>query len=317
MGDYDTSQMLIMENDGSNIRSLFTGEPVSPENRDEFLKKYKGKIDEQGTWSKDGKTVYYRSNEKGTFGIARYDMEKNDNRLVVHNPDLNMKHPVEMEDGYIVGYGGEPSEKYKTTDKFTNIFIANTEDGSYRVITETDGSVGYKHPSLMDGFILSHKEDKTRDDVSDIVKIDPKTGKEENLTRTPDADERHPFYNEKINLLAFHSDETDDKNIWISNPDGSRRTQVTFYGKAAQSPCWSPDGTKLYFVKKKTKQPEGHPFYERQADIREIDMKEALKDLAGQAKARLKSLKSSGKKEVIKKAEENYNNYKYFLGKYE
>jgi len=283
VGDYDTSQMLIMDSDGKNIRSLFTEEPLSPENTGEFLKGHKGKIDEQGTWSRDGKTIYYRSNQKGTFGIARYDMETSDNKLLVHNPKLNMKHPVEMENGFIAGYGGEPGEKYPTTDKCTDIFIANPEDGSYKLITHTDGSVGYKHPSVMNGFILAHKEDKTKEDVSDIVKLDPKTGKEVNLTKTPEADERHPFYNEKRDLLAFHSDETGDKNIWISTPDGSRRCQLTFYGNAAQSPCWSPDGKKIYFVKKLEKQPEGHHFFERQADIRVIDVKKALEEIGYKA----------------------------------
>lgn len=318
VGNYTTSQMLEMDSDGNNIRSLFTKERLSPENIGDFLKKYEGKIDEQGTWSHDGKTIYYRSNEKGTFGIASYDVEKDKQKLLLHNQNMNLKHPVETENGYITGYGGEPGEKFKTSEKFSDIFIGNPSDGSYHFITHSNGSVAYKHPSTINGLIMAHKEDKSNKDISDIVTLDPKTGEEVNLTNTPKADEKHPFYNKNINLLAFHSDETGDKNIWISTPEGDKRCQLTFYGKAAQSPCWSPDGKKIYFVKKGDAIPENEPFYNRQAEIKVINVRKALKELTKQAKDMVENLKSIGAdRKAIEIAKEEYHTYKYFLEKYE
>ncbi|MCE1248848.1 MAG: hypothetical protein LWY06_19595 [Firmicutes bacterium] len=319
VADYTTSQMFIMDSDGGKVKSLFTGETITPDNFKSFMDERKGKTDEQGTWSHDGKTVFYRTNEKGTFGIAKFNLKHSESELLVHDPNMNLKHPEETEDGFIVGYGGKPGQKFKTSEEYSDIFIADPKKGTYELITHSDGSVAYKHPSIMDGKILAHKEPKGSEDANaDLVLINPRNGRETNLTNTPNADERHPFYNEKVDLLAFHSNETHDKNLWISTADGKKKCQLTFYGKAAQSPCWSPDGSKIYFVKKLDNQPEGQPFYNRQADIRVIDVKDALKDLKKQSKHQLKQLEESGAdKAMIKQAEEKLETYKYFLKRYE
>jgi Tol biopolymer transport system component len=315
VGDYTTSQMLSMDMKGKDIRALFTGEPVSRESLPGFLKKHAGKIDEQGTWSHDGRSILYRSNEKGTFGIGRFDLKTGRPELVLHDPAKNLKHPVETHDGYIIGYGGSPSEKYVTSENYSDIYVADPRNHKIRYITSSDGSAAYKHPSEMKGSILAHKELKTPDGaVSDLVLIDPMTGSETNLTGTPGADERHPFYNEKNGLIAFHSDESGDKNLWISNRDCTEKCQLTFYGKAAQSPCWTPDGKKIVFIKKLESVEEGAPFYTRESDIRVIDVRDALKDLAHQAKKRLKSAQKNGmESQVIESARNDYDNYRFFL----
>lgn len=319
--DYETSQMLVMRADGSHVRSLFTGEKLTPENLAAFMEQRKGHIDEQGTWSHDGDSIYYRSNERGTFGIARFDVEAETSDMVVHDPNMNLKHPEETEDGFIVGYGGPPGKKYKTSEEFSDLFLANPEDGTYQLITHSDGSVAYKHPSLFHGQVVAHREPRGGDNPeggnADLILVDPKTGVERNLTQTPDADERHPFFNEKVGLMAFHSDETSDKNLWISTPDTSRRCQLTHYGKAAQSPCWSPDGQKIYFVKKLERQAEGEPFFARQAEIRVIDVSKALEDLTDQARKRLHDLEDRGAgKALVEQAKESYEDYRWFRNKY-
>ncbi|MDQ7826940.1 MAG: hypothetical protein RDV48_29345 [Candidatus Eremiobacteraeota bacterium] len=319
VGDYTTSQMLEMDLKGKHIRSLFTGEPVTRESLPAFLEKHRGKIDEQGTWSQDGRHIFYRSNEKGTFGIGRFDTKTSSRELVLHDPGQNLKHPVETHEGFIIGYGGPPSEKYLTSEKYSNIFIGDPAGHTYHFITDSEGAAAYKHPSEMKGVIVAHKEMKgPAEATSDLITIDPATGKEMNLTKTPDSDERHPFYHKKRDLIAFHSDESGDKNLWLATPDGSRRCQLTFYGKAAQSPCWTPDGKKIVFVKKLESIPEGEPFYHREADIRVIDVKDALKDLAHQAKKRLKSAEKHGAgSEALEQARAERDTYKFFLKRFE
>ncbi|MBZ0253279.1 MAG: hypothetical protein K8I02_08065, partial [Candidatus Methylomirabilis sp.] len=181
----------------------------------------------------------------------------------------------------------------------------------------SDGSVSYKHPSEMDGRILAHVENRAAAS-SDIVSVDPSGGPEKNLTASPTVDERHPFYNAAVDLVTFHSDETGDKNVWIATQDLSRRVQLTFYGKAAQSPSWSPDGRRLYFVKKLERQAEGEPFYKRQADIRTLDVPKALKSLKKQAKERVRELQSAGAPEAeVASARKALEDYKFFLERYE
>jgi Tol biopolymer transport system component len=319
VSDFDTSQMLIMDRNGGNIRSLFTGEKVSTESVGTFLARHKGKIDEQGTWSRDGKTIYFRTNEKGTFGLASFDVRSGERRLLMSDPKKNLKHPVAIDESHIVGYGGPPGEKYPTTDKFSDLYIADLETGKIRFITHSDGSTAYKHPSEFKGKIIAHKEYKGgAEESSDLVVVDPKTGEEKNITATPDSSEKHPFYNEKRGILCFHSDESIGKNLWLYDPKSGRKCQLTFYGKAAQSPSWSPGGKKIYFVKKLENPPEGAPFFARQAEIRVIDVKDALKNLKDQAKERYRLMKDSGApRDLMAQAKEEYRSYRFFLDKYE
>lgn len=318
VGDYETSQMIVMDADGGNKRALFTGEPVDADGLGDFLQRHHGRIDEQGTWTADGRSVYYRTNSEGPFSIARFDLERGRSRVVVSDPGMNMKHPVETVDGYILGYGGPPDEKIQTSEKYSDILLADPRTGNWRLLTHSDGSVSYKHPAEMEGRILAHAEPRGVEDArADVVAVDSSTGAVANLTATPDADERHPFYNAKVGLVAFHSDDTGDKNLWLATPDFQHRAQLTFYGKAAQSPSWSADGRKLYFVKKQAKQAEGEPFYKRQADIRVLDVKKALKDLVAQADDRVKDLsKQSAEESVVEAARQAAQEYRFFLERY-
>ncbi len=315
VGDYDTSQMILMKADGSDKRALLTGEKVRARDLPEFLAAHRGRIDEQGTWTADGRSVYYRSNSEGPFSIARFDLDDSSARTVVHLPEMNLKHPVETPEGYILGYGGPPDATYKTSEKYSDIFLADPRTGQVEFLTHSDGTVSYKHPSAMKGAILAHAEPKQGEDPkADLVALDPAGGTERNLTRTPDSDERHPFYNPRIDLVAYHSDDSGDKNLWLATPDFERRIQVTFYGKPAQSPSWSPDGQTLYFVKKDARQPEGDPFYKRQADIRALDVPKALKELHSQARERCHQLEKDGAHESLQAAaRESLEDYRFFL----
>lgn len=317
--NYATSQMFVVDSDGGKVRSLFTGEKVTAETVPAFLARHEGKIDEQATWSHDGKHLFYRTNEKGTFGLGRWDFKSGEPNLVAHDGQLNMKHPFELDNGFVVCYGGPPDKVHPTVDQFSNLFVVNPETGESKMLTHSHGEVAYKHPAQMGDVIIAHKEFKGENaGPSEIVTLDPRTGVERNLSQTPDQDERHPFYNQKRDMLVYHRrDAAGDKNLVLSSPDGSRTAQLTFYGSPAQSPCWSPDGKKIYFVKKLPKPENLEHFYQRQADVRVIDVPKALEELKDQAKARLKDLQKSGApEEIVAQAQAELDNYRYFLKKY-
>jgi Tol biopolymer transport system component len=60
--------------------------------------------------------------------------------------------------------------------------------------------------------------------------------------------EFHPRYSPDGKRIAFESDRSGSKEIWVSNEDGSNAIQMTSFGNAwAGSPQWSPDGEKIVF----------------------------------------------------------------------
>lgn len=317
--DYATSQLFQVSSRGGQVRALFTGQTVDKAGLPAFFQKCLGKIDEQASWSHDGRRLFYRTNQKGTFALGCYDCKRREAKVLAHDASLNMKHPIELSDGQVVCYGGPPDATHTTVDQYSNLFLVDPETGQSRLLTHSKGEVAYKHPAEMKGKIVAHKEFKGEGAApAELVLIDRATGSERNLSQSSDMDERHPFYNQKRDLLVYHRrDAAGDKNLVLSTPDGARCVQLTFYGAPAQSPCWSTDGKKLYFVKKLTKPPGLKHFYERESDLRVLDVPQALKTLHKQSKQQLKWLKQGRATErLLACAQARVDDYDFFLERY-
>ncbi|MCA9776464.1 MAG: PD40 domain-containing protein [Candidatus Eremiobacteraeota bacterium] len=316
VGDYTTSQLMSVPARGGKVHALDSGERVTPENVGEYLQSHQGSICEQATFDQSG-NLLYRTNQNGTFDIGSYNFTDKNFQMVAENPNLNLKHPVQLDDGRIAIYGGPPTPERPTSEQYSNLYLLDPTNSEMKQLTHSEGAYAYKHPAPVNGKIVAHREDKQNHDVSDLISLDPEGGPETLLTETPTADEKHAFYNKKRDLMVYHRKVEGDKNLVLSTPDGSRTAQLTFYGHPAQSPCWSPDGKEIYFVKKDVRQADGEPFYHRQAEVRALDVKDALKDLAKQAQKRLKKLKSEGADETtLALAREQRDNYEYFLRRY-
>jgi TolB protein len=71
-----------------------------------------------------------------------------------------------------------------------------------------------------------------------------------NLTNTKDVDELYPKPSPDGTKICFVADEGKDadriRNIYYMNSDGTGRTKVAENGR---EPCWSPDGTKIAYMK--------------------------------------------------------------------
>jgi TolB protein len=71
-----------------------------------------------------------------------------------------------------------------------------------------------------------------------------------NLTNTPDVDELYPKPSPDGSKICFVADEGKGaqkiRNIYYMNRDGSGRTKVAENGR---EPCWSPDGSRIAYLK--------------------------------------------------------------------
>ena len=60
--------------------------------------------------------------------------------------------------------------------------------------------------------------------------------------------ERNPSYSKRAHKLTYYSNVSGYNEIWIADPDGSNRQQLTTLQSNAIYPSWSPDGERIAFL---------------------------------------------------------------------
>lgn len=79
----------------------------------------------------------------------------------------------------------------------------------------------------------------------DICIISPDGSDERCLTKGPERDEL-PQFSPDGSKIAFSSESSGELGIWVMNPDGSSRKQLS--NNTDWNPHWSPDGSKIAFT---------------------------------------------------------------------
>jgi Tol biopolymer transport system component len=113
-----------------------------------------------------------------------------------------------------------------------------------------------------------------------VMDFDPATGQRLGEARRVTDDggsEGWPTWSPDGKRLAFHSDRSDNWDIWIINVDGSGLTRLTTNPTADRYPAWSPDGKRIAFTSKRS----------GNEDVWVIDVEKALSGSGEQAATRL------------------------------
>jgi TolB protein len=84
----------------------------------------------------------------------------------------------------------------------------------------------------------------------DLWILDPRTGQQRNLTKTPNANELDPQWSPDGNRIAFDSDagEPDKPDVYTIRPDGRELSRLTRGPDLNFHPSYSPDGRRITFT---------------------------------------------------------------------
>jgi serine/threonine protein kinase len=128
-----------------------------------------------------------------------------------------------------------------------DIFIYNPNSGDVQQLTNgtrKDQGATWSPDGEQIAF-YGAEENETNSDIY-VMKADGSNL--QNLTNSPDVNERYPSWSPDGTRLAFHSDRDGDFDIYTINTDGSNLTQITYNEQVDDlGPDWSPDGSMLVF----------------------------------------------------------------------
>src|SRR5262249_39725123 len=63
-----------------------------------------------------------------------------------------------------------------------------------------------------------------------------------------------PVWSPDGKWLAFNSNRSGNYDIWLINPNGQSLKQLTYGGQTPDSPVWSPDSSRMVFIRRSSPQ---------------------------------------------------------------
>lgn len=122
----------------------------------------------------------------------------------------------------------------------SDIFVMNTDGSGIEKLTSTVNEYKYSPSFSPDGKKIIYNVADNTTYTNDIYIMDHDGKNPENITQTPDLSEDFPRWSPDGNLISFRV----NKNVFTIKPDGSTRSQATYFTGEGYviNPVWSPDG---------------------------------------------------------------------------
>jgi tricorn protease len=196
-----------------------------------------------------GSTIYYNSDEDGTFNLYAYDPATGQARQVTRSTKWDVRWPsADPSTGRIVyEMGGTLHVLDTRTGQSTGVDIYVPNDGLASRPSRL--AVG----SQVAGFALSPKGERALFVArGDIFTAPVEHGPTRNLTNSSSSHDKHARWSPDGSRIVFISDRTGEEELWLVSQDGSGRPeQLTRGGSAMRyAPAWSPDGSRIAFSDK-------------------------------------------------------------------
>ena len=220
-GDDNTSEIYVMNVDGSNARAL-TSNSVS---------------DRYPYWSPDGTQIVFDTNRNGNFEIYVMDADGSNPRNLT-NSDAGDYMPAWSPDGSQIVFESD------RTDTYLDLFIMNADGSGVSNLTNSPDKHEYYPVWSPDGTQIAYLEVTNSTWAIHVV--------------APDGSNPHSVISsdEQVSYLAWSPDGTQiaysradggERNIYVMNADGSNQRRVTTSSIIDDYPAWSPDGTQILF----------------------------------------------------------------------
>jgi tricorn protease len=196
-----------------------------------------------------GNTVYYTSDEGGTFNIYAHDTATGQTRPVTSSTRWDVRWP-----------SADPTTGRIIFEMGGTLHVLDTRSGTTTAINITVPDDGIaSRPSRVavgdqvTGFALSPKGERALFTArGDVFTAPIEQGPTRNLTNSSSSHEKHARWSPDGSKIVFISDRTGEEELWLVAQDGSGQPeQLTRGGSAFRyAPSWSADGSRIAFSDK-------------------------------------------------------------------
>jgi eukaryotic-like serine/threonine-protein kinase len=198
-------------------------------------------------WSGDGKYLYFASDRQAVASLWRVRMDEATGRTLsppepVTGPTAEVLQMDLAHDGRRIVYMTRVQDANVKAISFDPVKLSVTGDA----VAITQGTYPLGSPSLSPDsqWVALHSLGAPREDIW-LTRADG-SSTPTNLTNDEPVD-RAPLWSPDGQRLVFFSDRSGLSQIWLMNPDGSGKRQLTFAEGGGIYPFWSPDGRRIAY----------------------------------------------------------------------
>ncbi|MBN2134944.1 MAG: PD40 domain-containing protein [Acidobacteria bacterium] len=190
-----------------------------------------------------GDNIYFLSDKNGTMNLYYYDFKDSQIKQITEFKDWDIRWPGFGPDSIIYEQGGKLYKMAFADNKISQVPVYINWDAPYmkptyenvsRNITEFDLAPTGKRAA----FVAR----------GEIFTVPEKEGDTRNITNTSGVRERNITWSPDGNWIAFMADDTGTEELYIMNPLGTQKIQLTKNSNAINlNPVWSPDSKKIAY----------------------------------------------------------------------